>query len=165
MLTLRNPFVTGEASPRPISDGPVSPFPNCECHRAPRRILHRIGSFNDRIRMQVVRMQTEVLSPGTYPDPSVGIFSQLFRWTPCRTGRLDAAFVQPDTGSAPARSVQQTAGPGFRAQVLVGLPQAQHGVLANTAHERITLEPHPEDPHWLMRGGRALRCGRNGRGS
>ena len=46
-------------------------------------------------------MQAEVLSPGTYPDPSVGIFSQLFRWTPCRTGRRDAAFVQPDTGSAP----------------------------------------------------------------
>ena len=62
--------------------------------------MHRIGSFNVRIRLQVVRMQAEVLSPGTYSDPSVGIFSQLFRWTPCRTGRLDAAFVQPDTGSA-----------------------------------------------------------------
>ena len=39
--------------PVSISDGLSSPFPNCECLRAPKRILHRIGSCFDRIRLQV----------------------------------------------------------------------------------------------------------------
>ena len=31
-----------------------------------------------------MRMQIGVLSPGAYPDPSIGIWSQLFRWTLCK---------------------------------------------------------------------------------